>query len=311
MGLVKSVDRKEITRGIELERALKAQLNMISSRSYFPKYKVEEILYRDFAYSLYRIKNRFTVPEGLVKFTPSSASKCKRELFYKAIRAKQDEQQNYPYNNRWTRNATAVHGAVQRDLLYSPHLLENPSFTLQSIEKEQFGRLPAWEKNIEDYKVITHNGVTFVVSGMMDGILKYEKDGSTVGFEFKTKSSDNQQVHHMRKAKAEHIQQCTAYSILFGIDEFILTYECVPKDKWVAGAAAYEDIKTFYVKVTERQRTSLLNKFAEVAAMVETGELPDKQTSKCLFCPYKTICLQSTSTEVGTKDSTKPSTRGV
>lgn len=291
MGLVKPIGIKENTRASELEYALKAQFDMVNASSYFAKYEVEEIILRQAQYELMRIKNRFEVPKQYVKFTPSSASKCKRELFYKAVRAKKDKQQNYPFNNRWTRNSTSIHQAVQRDLLYSKYLLENPSFVPKMVEKEGFGLLPAWEQIIEDYKIIRHNGVEFIVSGMMDGMLQY-KDGSTVGFEFKTKTHNNMQVHKMTKAKAEHIQQCVTYSILFGIDEFVLFYESVPKDNWVAGAAALEDIKPFYIKVTDAQRKRMLNKFAEVAAMVETGELPEQQRSKCLFCPFKTICLE-------------------
>lgn len=299
--LTSTVTRKKVNpRSKELENALKGQMNLINSKSYFPKKEAEEILLRQKQFELWRMEkgNRFTVPKGLVKFTPSGASACKRNLFYKAIGCKQDESDNAPYNNRWTRNSTSVHEATQRDILYAPFLLEKPNFTVNMIEKEGFGLLPAWEKVVEDYRVITHKGVTFVVSGMMDGLLTYEKDGTTIGFEFKTKSTNNQQIVKMKKPSASHIQQCVAYSLIFKdkngepVNDFLITYEAVAKDEWRAGRYAVEDIKTFHVQVTERQKTNLLNKFAEIASAVENGELPNKEVSKCLFCPYKSRCLK-------------------
>lgn len=300
MGLITGVDSKEITRTNGLENSLKSHFNMINTKSYFPKAHVEEVILRQKQFELWRMskENRFKVPEGLVKFTPSSASKCRRELFYKALRAPQDDVQNAPFNNRWTRNSTAVHEAVQRDLLYAESLLKNPAFTPQMIEKEGFGLLPAWEKVVEDYKVIEHKGVKFVVSGMMDGILTHNKDGSTVGFEFKTKTNDCMQVQKMKKPSAAHIQQCVAYSLIFEtpdgepINDFLLTYEAVPKDRWDSGSSAYDDLRVFHIQVTKRQKTNLLNKFADVAAMVEDGEIPKREVSKCLFCPYKGFCAK-------------------
>ncbi|MFP3427608.1 hypothetical protein, partial [Pseudoalteromonas sp. SIMBA_162] len=85
-----------------------------------------------------------------------------------------------------------------------------------------------------------------------DGILQY-KDGSRVGFEFKTKSTKQDTIHKLKKPSPSHIQQTVAYSLLFGIDEYLITYESVSKDEWRSGPIAYEDIKPFYVKVTEKQ----------------------------------------------------------
>lgn len=304
MGLIKPVDVQEVlvgAYGTELDNALKDQFNQLHQRSYFPKYKMEEILVRQAQYELWRMEkeNRFTVPDGLVKFTPSGASKCRRELFYKAVKAQQDSIQQEPFNNRWTRNSSAIHSAVQRDLLYSNVLLKEPAFTMNMVETEHFGLLPAWEKNIETYKVIEHNDVKFVVSGMMDGLMTYNKTGQTIGFEFKTKSTDNYQIEKIIKTgkpAPHHVQQCVAYSLLFEnengepLNDFIIFYEAVAKSRWDAGKSAYDDIKGFHITVTERQKKNLLKKYADVASMVETGELPKQEVSKCMFCPYKGIC---------------------
>jgi hypothetical protein len=295
MSLIRSVDMKDFSSGNELENAMKLHFNMINTDSYFPIKEVEEILFRQKKYELWRMEkeNRFRTPKGLIKFTPSSASKAKRDLFYKALGVPEDEAITSPYNNRWTRNSTAVHEAVQRDLLYAPYILDKPLFTVQMVEKEGFGLLPAWEKNIETYKIIEHKGKKFVVSGMMDGLLTYEKTGQTVGFEFKTKTNDAWQVHNMQKPNPSHVQQCVAYSLIFEtregepLNDYLITYEAVPKDKWLAGASALNDIKAFHIHVTQRQKTNLLNKFAEVVDYVENGELPPIEKSKIMFSAYK------------------------
>lgn len=298
MSLVKTVDREELSKinsGNEIENAIKSHFNMINADSYFPKKEVEEILLRQKQFELWRMEkeNRFRTPEGLIKFTPSSASKAKRDLFYKALKVPEDESENAPFNNRWTRNSTAIHEAVQRDLLYAPYLLDNPLFTVQMVEKEDFGVLPAWEKNIETYKEYEHKGKKFVISGMMDGILTYEKTGESIGFEFKTKTNDAWQVHNLKKPSPNHVQQCVAYSLVFEtpdgkpLNDYLITYEAIPKDKWLAGASALNDLKAFHVHVSDRQKTNLLNKFAEVVGYVETGELPPLEKSKILFSPYK------------------------
>jgi CRISPR/Cas system-associated exonuclease Cas4 (RecB family) len=296
MGLVTGVKPKVLTEGDEVANQLKLHMNMINQKSYFPKPEVEEILLRQKQYELWRMENRFKTPEGLVKFTPSGASKCKRELFYKALRMKQ-KSDNAPFNNRWTRNSSAIHEATQNDLLYAKWLMENPLFTVNMVENENFGLLPAWEKNIETYKIYEHKGVKFVVSGMMDGLLNYEKTDKTYGFEYKTKTNDNYQVHKLKKPAPHHVSQCVSYSLIFDdengdpLKDYILTYEAVAKDKWGSGVSALDDLKTFHVEVSERQRTNMLNKFAEVAEKVYNGELPDQERSKCLFCPFKHICL--------------------
>jgi hypothetical protein len=225
--------------------------------------------------------------KGLVTFSPSSASKCERELFYKASRAEKDEQPMLPYQRRWVRNGSAVHAAVQKDLLLAEVHLKNPAFT---VEKMPDGSA-AWEHNLKDVKVFEHNGVRFQVFGMMDGILRY-RDGSRIGFEFKTKSTTIGAVgnYKMKDAQDGHKQQAIAYSLLFGIDEFIFVYESLAKDGWNKGTEAKPDMRAFYFRPTEKQKQDLLDKFARVAAQVKGGVLPSPEYDKCLFCPFKDIC---------------------
>lgn len=239
---------------------------------------------------LENIKNpkQLNFEKGIVTFTPSSASKCERELYYKALNATKDEQLLFPYQKRWVRNGTAVHRAMQKDLLYAEVHLKDPAFTVERLEN---GR-PAWEHNLKDVKQFEAYGQRFQLFGMMDGILKF-KDGSRIGFEFKTKSTTISAVGNylMKDAQEDHKQQAIAYSLLFGIDEFIFVYESIAKDSWTKGEEAKADLRAFYFRPTEEQKKQLLRKFALVAKHVEKGKLPAHDfPNSCLFCPFKTIC---------------------
>lgn len=285
--LKKRVLDQDSERGQRLAGALYNQFNDLHSMDFYSDYKIERLLLDQKEHDLDLIKNYQRLPEGLISFSPSSASACKRGLVFKASREQKDEVLRFPYQRRWTRNSSAVHEAVQRDLLYAEKMLKNPIFTVHRLENG----LPAWEQNIKTCKVIEHNGVKFALNGMCDGILNYTPDGSKVLFEFKTKSTSIGAVgtYKLKGVQEEHRTQAVAYSILFGVDECIFCYESVAKDAWTKGADAKVDFRTFYVKVTEEDRKQLLDKFAEVAKDFYEEKLPEKE-DKCFFCVYKDAC---------------------
>ena len=127
---------------------------------------------------------------------------------------------------------------------------------------------------------------------MMDGQLIYLPDMSKLVFEFKTKSTTIASVgtYKMREAMPSHKFQCTAYSLIFGMDEFLIVYESVAKDSWTKGAEAKPDMRAFYIKVTDADREALLDFLAETARKFYAGELPEADREKCLFCVYKAQC---------------------
>lgn len=276
-------------RGQRLAGGLWNQFNELHSLDYFDRKDVEELLLAEKRHDIETMDFYKNLPKGVVTFSPSGAGKCPRELYYKAVKEVKDEIQKYPYQRRWTRNSTAVHGAVQRDLLYSEVVLPNPTFTVARMKATG---LPAWESNLKTVKTVEHKGVKFAIYGMMDGVLVYQPDGTRIGFEFKTKSTTIGTVGHykMKDAGADHKTQCTAYSLLFGLDEFIITYESVAKDGWNKGEEAKPDLRTFYHKVTEEDRQELLDKWADVAKRVYEKNIPAPDKEKCIFCPYKTAC---------------------
>ena len=291
--------RNKMGRGEELATAIVKHFDKITSKNIWADKEIETLLLRQKEYEVSLIGEKPSYPKDLPRFSPSSADSCNRELFYKNLKASRDEDNMTSWQRRWTENSTGVHEARQRNLLYGEKYVNNPDFTVERIvDKDNPLRdgLPAWEKPLEGWKVITHKGVKIVVTGMMDGILRY-KDGTRVGFEFKTKSNSVAQIKQIKKQGSpapHHKKQCIAYSILFGIDEFLVTYESVAKDKWGTAQGGREDMVAFYIKITEKQRQDLLDKWAGIGENVETGELPDGDNKKCMFCPFKTECAKVT-----------------
>jgi hypothetical protein len=284
------IDEKSFKRGDELTTGLIKHLDAIHSQDLPNDKAIETMLVEDARLAVEGDGKKLNFVNNFVTFSPSSASKCERELYLKALKLQKDETSMYPYQRRWTRNGSAVHGAVQRDLLYGEKFVKDPAY---SVLRTKEGR-PAWEKNIKHVKQFEHNGVGFQLFGMMDGVLVYNPDGSKVGFEFKTKSTTLAAIgsYKMKDAQDSHKQQCIAYSLLFGIDEFIILYESLAKDSWNAGADAKPDLRPFYIKVTEEERNELLDKFATVAKMFYNKSVPKPDFSKCIFCPYKSYCEQ-------------------
>jgi hypothetical protein len=274
----------------ELKYGIVQHFNDLHAADYWTDKEIEKQIIDDELKDLESSFSDVGIKNGVIMFSPSSASKCERELFLKATKAKKDKITMYPYQKRWTRNSTAVHRAVQKDLMYAEKVLKNPRFT---VERTDEGR-PAWEKNIAHVVQLEHNGIPFQLYGMMDGVLRYTPDGSRIGFEFKTKSTTIAAIgdYKMKEASPDHVTQCTAYSLLFGVDEFLITYESVAKDSWMKGEDARADMRAFYVHVTDEDRQRLLNKFAAVAEQYYDGEVPIPDYSKCIFCPFKTRCKE-------------------
>lgn len=274
------------SQGQKMAKQLADQFNQLHS---IPKVRtdkeIEEILLAQMEHDIELIDTEPTYPKDVVKFNPSGASKPVMDLYLKAIGTEEREDDKYPYHRRWTRNGSAIHDAVQRDLLYSEKYAPMPYFKVKRLKSG----LPAWEQNLLTWKQFEHDGESFIVNGMMDGILEYQpEDGKEVGFEFKTKSTTIGQVGHyrMKDAQDDHKLQCVCYSLLFGVNEFILMYESLAKDGWTKGAEAKPDIRTFYVKVTDEMKKDLLDKFAYVARCKRLGVEPeDKELG--FFSNYK------------------------
>lgn len=285
------VDINPTPRAKELAGRYVDQINAYHSLNLFPDKEIEELLIKQAQADVERMGNRPTFPKGYIKFNPSSASKCERELYYRSLYVGQDERTMFPYQKRWVNNGSAIHAERQKDLLMSAKFVDDAPFAPFTLPSG----LPAWEGNILRFKPFHHNGQKFVIYGMCDGILSYnELDGekSLVGWEFKTKSTTVAAIgdFRLKEPQSDHKMQVASYNLLFNISEWLIVYESLAKDGWTKGEEAKDDMRVFHVQVSEEERNQILDKFARVTKMVNERTLPPKDESKCLFCPFKQAC---------------------
>lgn len=268
---IKEEVQKENTFGKQLEKELLEQFNQLHSKDVWDDKELEQLLLKDNEARVAKIGQRPDYPRDLVKFNPSGASKTVTDLYLKA-KGYKEQVERYPYHRRWTRNSTAVHEAVQRDLLYTEKYA-NGTFRVGRMKNG----LPAWEHNVLRWRKISYKGKDMILNGMLDGILIHEPTGKKVGFELKTKSNTLGQVGHykMKKPFDYHVDQCVAYFLLTGIRDYLLTYEGLAKPQWLAMAEAKPDLRVFHVEITDEMAEKVLDKWAYVVDQVEKDELPE------------------------------------
>jgi hypothetical protein len=157
--------------------------------------------------------------------------------------------------------------------------------------------------------------VKFAITAKPDGKFRYEPDGSTIIFEYKTKASGLRAMNgklDYKGAQDDHIRQVTAEALVFDIDEALIVYESTQKPAWFDDAESTSvtkgqktwadgkprpDIRAFYVKVTDEMKAALLADLARQAALVYDVKAgapnPDvtvEMTDGCGFCNYRDHC---------------------
>lgn len=285
---------KELANPVVSERSQKLagqfyhQINDFHSKGIKTDPEIEIIYYENVLKNLKFPVERTYVPKDAYIFMPSSASRCKRELYLHLTGNKKNaDEDRLPYHYRWTRNSTAVHEAVQKDFLYMRKYMPEANFQIHLVDG-----IPMWEENLKTTTLVEHKGVQFALVGQMDGILRYVPENKLIGFEFKTKTNSVAQVgtYKMKDIADSHKLQAVCYKIMFGLDEFIFMYEAVAKDQWFKGKDAKMDIRVFHVEVTDQMVEEMKDKFYDVIKAIEAKAAPDKELDKCLLCDYKTIC---------------------
>lgn len=288
------------TRGDEISKAMIQHLDDYHGKNEIYDKEIDKGILEDELLNLENPK-KVDFGKGLVTFSPSSADKCRRELYYKAKKFPKEQGTFYPYQRRWVGNGSAVHERIQKDLLYAEKYNKDPLFKVVRMKAPaQVAGRPSWEHNIKNVKKFPELG--FQIFGMMDGVLEYTPDGSKIGFEYKTKSTTIASIgsYKLKQPQSSHLAQIGTYALLFGLDEYIVLYESLAKDWWGKGEEARPDIRAFYHKVSDEEKKELITKFAEVAKQVKANELPEAEfpqsreeyesNFKCIFCPYKEQC---------------------
>lgn len=235
-------------------------------------------------------------------FSPSSANSCPRELYEKIKGAKKDGEQKQPHQGRWTRIGTAWGDVLQRDLLfiekhYEKEFGQKPPFVPEHTDEG----FPMWEDFIMKQHVVEHKGHKFSLLGTSDGILRHI-DGTRIGLEIKSKQTTAAQTseYSMREPKEDHVKQCIAYAIMYGLDRYLIVYGNLSKKSWVMSEEDYKktpDLRVFEIVITDEMKEGLLDYFADIMERVATDNPPPLDVTKWTFNNYKSACAASLTDE--------------
>jgi hypothetical protein len=241
-------------------------------------------------------------PKGTKYFSPSSANSDARELYHKLSKAPRDKNEDPPHRGRWKRLGTLFGDMIQTDLLYINKHYEKihgkkPEFTPETIEIKG-KRFPAWEKFAQKILWVEHRGHKIPILGQPDGILRHTDTRKLVGLEIKSKQTTAAQTskYSMRDAKEDHIKQCINYSIMYGVDDFIILYGNLSKKGWFMSDEDYDktpDIRAFHYTVTEKDRQDLLDYYADVLDAIKAGNPPKMNLDKWTFNNFKEATAKS------------------
>jgi len=227
-------------------------------------------------------------------FSPSSAGSCPRELYMKLRKAKKDKAMKPNHQSQWQKLGTAIGDIVQTDVLkieryYKKLTGENPPFIPTRTEEGY----PFWEEFAQKQMTVEHNGQVFDLIGQPDGVLVSTETGERIGLEVKSKQTRNG-VKKLTSADPKHKKQCIIYSIMYGVDSYIITYVSAVKDNWAESAPV---VKSFDVKITEEDRKQLLDYFADLVRRAKEGNPPALNVEGWTFNNFKTACAKDLSAE--------------
>ncbi len=229
-------------------------------------------------------------------FSPSSANADDRELYEKILGAERDLVDAHPYQRRWTSIGTAVGDVIQREILlaerhYEKFTGKQPRFKFDRTEEG----FPFFEDFVKTMKVIEHNGKRFSLFGTCDGVMLYHTDdGDTlrVGLEIKSKQTTYAQTSEssLKAPKEDHVKQCICYSLMYGVDYYVILYVNLSKKGWAMSReeqSKYPDIRAFGIYITQDMKNEVLDKFASVVQAVELGAPPKLNLDKWEFNNFK------------------------
>lgn len=229
-------------------------------------------------------------------FTPSSANSCPRELYEKLRKSKKDTQETPPHKGRWQSIGTAIGDAIQRELLFAEKHLPGNRFSFERNERGE----PMFENFAKINQTITHNGQTFALFGLCDGIMRYVSESGEivrVGLEIKSKQtsySATSEFSQRNGPKDDHVKQTVCYSIMYGpLDYYIILYVNASKKAWEMSAEDYAkspDIAVHCVRITDGDRTVILDRFAGIAKAAAEGASPPLDITRWTFNNFKAAC---------------------
>lgn len=285
----------------EISQAIMKQLNEF--HTYDKPYDDELGIWLHQAYAdvLRRGKN---VDWRVMYFSPSSANVCPRALYEKARKRRRDKGVWKPHQRRWVHIGEKVGDFVQEEFLLCERHFEKftgnkPRFTMGLVNG---GKEPAFEDFIYKQHKVEHKGETFYIMGTSDGILVDNETGQHIGLEIKSKQEtpSKTSLRAMTDPKLDHVKQCICYSIMYGLDKYVIAYVNTAKKPWLApdeDLIKTPDVRMFDVDVSERQKEDILDFFADIARRVRENDPPLPDLLKWRFNDFKGAIVKSLSDE--------------
>lgn len=239
-------------------------------------------------------------------FSPSAATKCPRELYMKAVRAKKDVKKIQPHQSRWQKIGTVIGDMIQREILAIERNFERLTGNVPRFKFERNDdSTPMFEDFAKKNVLVEHNGEKFYLYGAPDGIMQYITDDGEVirvGIEIKSKQQNPSRtsVKSMIRAELSHEAQTNLYAYMYGCDYYIVLYQNASKRAWEMSAEEYADfpdIRVFCRRITSADYMPLFDKFAEITRAIRTKQPPEIDLDEWKFNEFKTACAESLSEE--------------
>ena len=237
-----------------------------------------------------------------IYFSPSSAGQCPRALYHKAKRHKKDPKVWQPHQRRWVEIGTGIGDMVQREMLlmgrhFKKFTGNDPKYTMGMVDGK-----PAFEEFVFKQEKVTHNGQDFSILGTTDGLMTVTGTNEVVGLEVKSKQQtpSKTSLTAMKEAQADHIKQVVCYSIMYGVNDFVIMYVNAAHKAWDMTEEDFKktpDIRLFDVKVTDSDREDMLDFFADIARRIEEDDPPLPDLAKWKFNEYKDTISKSLTDE--------------
>lgn len=239
-------------------------------------------------------------------FSPSSINADKRELYLKQTGARRDVMERQAHQGRWTRLGTAIGDIIQRDILfigkhYERMVGHKPPFEFEFNEDGT----PMFEEFAKRNVPVAYKGNLFYLYGTCDGIMKYRSPSGEVvrvGLEIKSKQTTNARTSRfsMKHAEDKHFKQCVGYSLMYGVDYYIVLYVNASKKAWVMSEEDVRktpDIRAFGYEITYENQLEVIEYLSDVMEAVKNEVPPKLDLHKWTFNNYKTACALSLTDE--------------
>src|SRR5699024_4346469 len=170
---------------------------------------------------------------------------------------------------------------------------EDPKYTVGMVDGK-----PAFEDFIYADHLVKHDGEEFYLRGTSDGILSITGSDKLVGLEVKSKQQtpSKTSLTAMKEPQEAHVKQITAYSIMYDLEDYVIMYVNTSHKAWEMTEEEFQktpDIRLFDVKVTEEDKTDLLEYFADSARRVREDDPPLPDLSRWRFNSYKNAISES------------------